>query len=106
MATFESIQTGNIHIDGGERQMKDLSPLAQDRLQYQPRFPEALQNPKKISVWILFLDFIKELYTITTNTINAAITTPIPIYIPILNLLFGTMLAFLCYLVKQTKVFI
>ena len=58
MATFESIQTGNIHIDGGERKMKDLSPLAQDRLQYQPRFPEALQNPEKVNVHILFFDFI------------------------------------------------
>ena len=58
MATFESIQTGNIHIDGGERQMKDLSPLAQDRLQYQPRFPETLQNPEKINVSNIFLVFM------------------------------------------------
>ena len=50
MATFESVQTGNIHIDEGERQMKDLSPLAKDRLQYVPRFPETLKNPEKISV--------------------------------------------------------
>ena len=54
MATFESVQTGNIHIDGGERKMKDLSPLAQDRLQYQPRFPECLQTPEKINVLTLF----------------------------------------------------
>ena len=50
MATFESVQTGNIHIDEGERKMKDLSPLAKDRLQYQPRYPESLQNPEKINV--------------------------------------------------------
>ena len=30
--------------------MKDLSPLAKDRLQYVPRFPETLKNPEKISV--------------------------------------------------------
>ena len=59
MATFESIQTGNIHIDGGERKMKDLSPLAQDRLQYQPRFPETLKNPEKIAVWICYCCFTR-----------------------------------------------
>ena len=50
MATFESIQTGNIHIDQGDRTAKNLSPLALDRVKYNPRYPECLENPEKIVV--------------------------------------------------------
>ena len=50
MATYDSIQTGNIHIDEGERKMKDLSPLAKDRLLYEPRYPNCYENPEKVSV--------------------------------------------------------
>ena len=69
MATFESVQTGNIHIDEGERKMKDLSPLAKDRLQYQPRYPESLQNPEKINVCLFCMVIIrihKPIYAFTT----------------------------------------
>ncbi|KAM7453192.1 hypothetical protein BLSTO_06065 [Blastocystis sp. subtype 1] len=48
MATYDSIQTGNIHIDEGERKMKDLSPLAKDRLLYEPRYPQCFKNPEKV----------------------------------------------------------
>jgi len=50
MATFESVQTGNIHIDQGDRTVKNLSPLALDRVQYKPRYPDCLENPEKICV--------------------------------------------------------
>ena len=50
MATFESVQTGNIHIDQGDRTAKNLSPLALDRVQYKPRYPDCLENPEKICV--------------------------------------------------------
>ena len=50
MATFESIQSGNIHIDQGDRTAKNLSPLALDRVQYNPRYPECLESPEKIVV--------------------------------------------------------
>ena len=51
MATFESVQTGNIHIDQGDRTVKNLSPLALDRVQYKPRYPDCLENPEKICVY-------------------------------------------------------
>ena len=50
MATFESIQTGNIHIDEGERNIEDLSPLAKDRINYKPRYPSCFENPEKVNV--------------------------------------------------------
>ena len=55
MATYDSIQTGNIHIDEGERKMKDLSPLAKDRLLYEPRYPQCFKNPEKVCVRRHFL---------------------------------------------------
>jgi hypothetical protein len=55
MATYESVQTGNIHIDQGERNIKDLSPLAKDRIKYEPRYPTVLENPEAISVTYLSL---------------------------------------------------
>ena len=56
MATYDSIQTGNIHIDEGERKMKDLSPLAKDRLLYEPRYPQCFKNPEKVCVRRHFLE--------------------------------------------------
>ena len=65
MATFESIQTGNIHIDEGERNIEDLSPLAKDRIiedlsplakdriNYKPRYPACFENPEKVNVVFL-----------------------------------------------------
>ena len=38
--------------------MKDLSPLAKDRLLYEPRYPQCFQNPEKVSVRCLFLVLI------------------------------------------------
>ena len=54
MATFESIQTGNIHIDEGERNIEDLSPLAKDRINYKPRYPACFENPEKVNVVYLW----------------------------------------------------
>ena len=56
MATFDSIQTGNIHIDQGDRTEKNLSPLALDRVQYKPRYPDCLEDPSRITVGCFCFD--------------------------------------------------
>ena len=35
--------------------MKDLSPLAKDRLLYEPRYPQCFKNPEKVTVRCLSL---------------------------------------------------
>ena len=61
MATFDSIQTGNIHIDQGDRTEKNLSPLALDRVQYKPRYPDCLEDPSRITVGCFCFDLRRSL---------------------------------------------
>ena len=70
MATFESIQTGNIHIDEGERNIKDLSPLAKDRIAYKPRYPSCFEDPEKLNVLHLPCCFYTRWRSTTTRRLR------------------------------------
>lgn len=50
MADYISPQTGTIHIDIHGRDYNSLSLLAKDRLQYKPRYPGYLEDPKRCVV--------------------------------------------------------